>query len=109
VVGAVVSGAPVQVECYAGCRGAETPRCFAVAAAKIEIAEVHDRWLTPDHRYFKVRDGAGAAYVLRDVVASELWQLTLLRRTGGAEPVSPPTESAVCRAVPRGLEKVSHD
>jgi uncharacterized protein with PIN domain len=47
------------VECYAGYRGEEMPRRFGFAGAKIEIAEVVDRWLAPDHRYFKVRDGDG--------------------------------------------------
>jgi hypothetical protein len=81
---------PVEVECYAGYRGEETPRRFEVAGAKIEIAEVVDRWLAPEHRYFKVRDGGGALYILRNDVASDGWQLTFLRRrTNGAEPSSP--------------------
>jgi hypothetical protein len=46
----------VDVECYAGYRGEETPRRFGLAEGKIEIAEIVDRWLSPDHRYFQ---GAG--------------------------------------------------
>jgi hypothetical protein len=57
---------PVDVECYAGYRGEETPRRFGLVGAKIEIAEVVDSWLAPDHRYFKVRDGDGDLYIKTD-------------------------------------------
>ena len=84
---------PVEVECYVGYRGEETPRRFEAAGAKIEIAAVVDRWLAPEHRYFKVRDGDGDLYILRNDVASERWELTFLRRrTNGTEPCSPPTD-----------------
>jgi hypothetical protein len=94
----VWSGTPevplaVDVECYAGYRGEETPRRFGLAAARIEIAEVVDRWLAPDHRYFKVRDGPGDLYILRNDVASKRWELTFFRRrANGAEASSPPTD-----------------
>ncbi len=86
-----MTGTPlrVDVECYAGHRGEETPRRFGLAGARIEIAEVVDRWLAPDHRYFKVRDGQGDLYILRNDVASETWELTFFRRRGdGVEPCS---------------------
>ena len=81
----------VDVECYAGYRGEETPRRFGVAGTKIEIAEVIDRWLAPDHRYFKVRDINGDLYILRNDVRSHRWELTFFRRrtrrtNDGAEP-----------------------
>jgi len=83
----------VDVECYAGDRGEETPRRFELAEAKIEIAEIVDRWLTPDHRYFKVRDGDGDLYILRNDLASERWHLTCFRRcANGAETSSPATD-----------------
>jgi hypothetical protein len=87
-----MTGAPlrVDVECYAGHRGEETPRRFGFTGARIEIAEVVDRWLDPDHRYFKVRDGRGDIYILRNDVASETWELTFFRRhADGGEPSSP--------------------
>ena len=83
----------VDVECYAGYRGEETPRRFGLADAKIEIADIVDRWLAPDHRDFKVRDGDGDLYILRNDVASERWQLTFFRRrANGAETSSPATD-----------------
>jgi hypothetical protein len=82
----------VDVESYAGYRGEETPRRFGLAGAKIEIAEIVDRWLAPDHRYFKVRDTDGDLYILRNDVASERWEVTVFRRReNGAGPSSPPT------------------
>jgi hypothetical protein len=69
----------VDVECYAGYRGEVTPRRFGLAGAKIEIADVVDLWLAPDHRYFKVRDGDGHLYNLRNDIASGRWELTFFR------------------------------
>jgi hypothetical protein len=82
----------VDVECYAGYRGEETPRWFALAGARIEIADVVDRWLAPDHRYFKVRGGDGDLYILRHDIASGRWELTFFRR--GAKGAAPPSASA---------------
>jgi hypothetical protein len=89
------SGRPlaIDVDCNAGYRGEETPRRFWLAGAKIEIAEVVDRWMAPDHRYFKVRDGDGDLYILRNDVASERWELTFFqRRATGAAASSPATD-----------------
>jgi hypothetical protein len=83
---------PVDVECYAGYRGEETPRRFGLVGAKIEIAEVVDSWLAPDHRYFKVRDGDGDLYILRNHVASERWEMTFFRRPNSAESSLPLTD-----------------
>jgi hypothetical protein len=69
----------VAVECYAGYRGEETPRRFTLAGRQIEIAEVVDRWLAPDHRYFKVQDAQGDLYILRNDVAADRWELTSFR------------------------------
>jgi hypothetical protein len=70
----------VEVECYAGYRAEETPRRFRLGTRQIEIADVVDRWQTPHHRYFKVRDTDGELYVLRHDVASDRWDLTASRR-----------------------------
>ena len=67
----------VRVECYAGYRGEETPRRFHLGERTVEVAEVVDRWLAPDHRYFKVRGDDGARYILRHDPDSGEWELTL--------------------------------
>ena len=74
----------VGVECYAGHRGEETPRRFRLGDRQIEVAEVVDAWLAPDHRYFKVRGEDGGLYILRHDVAGGGWLLTLYDRSGGA-------------------------
>ncbi len=66
----------VRVECYAGYRGEETPRRFSFGERQVEVDEVFDRWLTPDHRYFKVRGSDGGVYVLRHDAVSGRWEMT---------------------------------
>ena len=67
----------LQVECYAGYRGEETPRRFTIGTRGIEVLEVIDQWLAPDHRYFKVKGDDDGVYILRHDVASNRWELTL--------------------------------
>jgi hypothetical protein len=71
---------PVRVECYAGYRGEETPRRFRLGADWLEIEEVVDRWLAPDHRYFKVRADDRHTYVLRHDTERQRWELVPYRR-----------------------------
>jgi hypothetical protein len=61
----------VDVECHAGYRGEETPRRFRLGERHVEIAEVIDSWLAPDHRYFKVRDTQSDLHILRSDVAAD--------------------------------------
>jgi hypothetical protein len=67
----------VQVECHAGYRSEETPRRLQFGARRIEVLEVLDRWLGPDHRYFKVRGDDGASYILRHDGDSSRWEVVL--------------------------------
>jgi hypothetical protein len=78
----------VDVECHAGYRGEETPRRFRLGERQVEISEVVDSWLAPNHRYFKVQDTLGDLYILRNDVAADRWELTWFGRTtdGGASP-----------------------
>jgi hypothetical protein len=50
-----------------------------VSGSRVEIAEIVDWWLAPDHWYFKVRDAESNVYILRHEVVSELRHLTFLR------------------------------
>lgn len=67
----------IRVECYSGYRGEETPRRFWLGKNQVEIREVIDRWIGPDHRYFKVLGDEGSVYILRFDVGSWSWELTL--------------------------------
>ena len=70
----------ISVECYAGHRAEETPRAFTVGERRIEVEAVTDRWLAPDHRYFKLRGTDGHTYIIRHDTALDRWELTLFRR-----------------------------
>jgi hypothetical protein len=76
----------VHVDCYAGHRGEQTPRRFSFGRRTIEVEEILDAWLGPDHRYFKLLGSDGACYILRHVVAAERWELTMYDRTGAIGP-----------------------
>lgn len=67
----------IRVECYAGHRGEETPLAFHLGERRIGVVEVLDRWLAPDHRYFKVKGDDGATYIIRHDVPSQHWELTM--------------------------------
>lgn len=65
----------LEVDCYAGYRGEETPRRLEIDGRRVEVVEVIDRWLGQDHRYFKVRGDDGAIYLLRHGDADDRWEL----------------------------------
>ena len=67
----------IRVECYAGYRGEESPRRFFLDQRKIEVLEILDRWLAPDHRYFKLKGDDGAVYIILYDVDQDQWQLTM--------------------------------
>src|SRR5690349_13605642 len=71
----VVTLMKLTVECYAGYRGEETPVRFQLGGGSVEVMEVIDRWLAPDHQYFKVR-AADDIYILRNEVTTGDWELT---------------------------------
>jgi hypothetical protein len=60
----------IEVECYAGYQGEETPRGLKFDERMIEVVEVIDRWLAPDYRYFKLRCRMALTYILRQDVVS---------------------------------------
>ena len=68
----------VRVECYAGSRGEETPRCLYRGPRRIGVEEVLDQWLAPEHRYFRLRGDDGGVYVVRYDIAADRWELTLV-------------------------------
>ena len=70
----------IRVDCYAGHRGEETPRRLIFDGRAVEVAEVMDQWLAPDHRYFKLRGGDGATYIVRHDTASGAWELFQYQR-----------------------------
>lgn len=70
----------IRVECYSGHRGEETPRRFFVGDRTVEVAEVLDRWMAPDHRYFKLKGDDGDTYIIRQDTLADVWELTVYAR-----------------------------
>lgn len=70
----------LKVECYAGYRGDEEPRAFALGERHLDVQAILDRWLAPDHRYFKVAASDGDTYILRHDDATGEWTLGAYRR-----------------------------
>jgi hypothetical protein len=69
----------IDVECYAGHRGEQTPRTLIFGDRRIAVAEVLDAWLAPDYRYFKLRGADGDTYLVRHDERSATWELTMFR------------------------------
>lgn len=67
----------IDVSCYAGYRGDETPKWLMLGDRRVAVSEVIDRWLDPRHRYFKLRGDDGGIYLVRYDVAEDIWELTL--------------------------------
>lgn len=65
----------LRVECHAGYCGEEEPRALHIGGRRIEIADIADRWLAPEHRYFKVRTVEGCTCILRHDSASGVWTM----------------------------------
>ena len=72
----------IQVECYAGYRGEETPRSIQIGERRVQVAEILDRWLAPDHRYFKFESTDGDQWIIRHDSFSAQWELTHFKRAG---------------------------
>lgn len=68
----------IRVECHAGYRGEEEPRAFHLGQRRFDVLEVLDRWIDPDHRYFKVAADDGRKFILRHDTASGNWELAAL-------------------------------
>jgi len=65
----------LEVECYSGYMAEETPRRLLLSRRRVEVVQVLDRWLAPDHRYFKIEGDDGGIYILRYDVAEHRWEL----------------------------------
>jgi len=50
---------------------------------KIAVKEIIDRWLAPDHRYFKIIGDDDAVYIIRQDFETFNWELTLYQAADG--------------------------
>jgi hypothetical protein len=70
----------IQVECYAGYRGEETPRVMVFGTRRVAVKTIIDRWLAPDHRYFKCVGDDGGVYIIRNDVADSSWEVAFFNQ-----------------------------
>lgn len=70
----------IRVECYEGYRGQERPRRLLFGRRQVAVVEIVDRWLDPEHRYFKVRGDDDGLYIICYDVPEDHWELTLFDR-----------------------------
>ncbi|MBN1238418.1 MAG: hypothetical protein JXB36_07940 [Gammaproteobacteria bacterium] len=82
--------ADLRVLCYAGHRGEQTPQQFFLGERAVDVAEVLDSWIAPDHRYFKCRGSDGDVYILRHDVGRDRWELTMFARGSWQDGAEPP-------------------
>ncbi|MDD5306617.1 MAG: hypothetical protein PHU25_04780 [Deltaproteobacteria bacterium] len=66
----------VEVVCYSGYRGEETPRALVVGERRLEVKEVLGRWREPDRRYFELLCADGATYLMSHDEEHDLWELS---------------------------------
>jgi hypothetical protein len=69
----------IRVECYSGYRADERPQRFVLRGRTFEVADVEDRWYSPDADYFRVRADDGNFYILRHDTRGNAWTLDAFR------------------------------
>lgn len=72
----------LRVECYAGHRADQRPRCFYLREHCFQVEEVLDQWYGPDDFFVRVRADDGNIYILRHSQNPNLdaWTLESFRR-----------------------------
>lgn len=70
----------IQVKCYAGYRGEETPRQVQISDGQWEVVKVLDRWLAPQHRYFKVETVDKSLWIIRHDTLTDQWTLSYFKQ-----------------------------
>ncbi len=72
----------IEVECYSGYKGEESPRAFTYGGKRYEITEIVDRWYeegrdprAPRHKYFKVKTTEGEEFLIRHTPRFQGWTL----------------------------------
>lgn len=69
----------IKVACYAGYRGEETPRRIWLGRNCLAVTAILDRWLAPDHRYFKLKTDDDSIWIIRHDTVSEAWEVTFFK------------------------------
>ena len=73
----------ITVACYAGYRGEEIPRVIHFESQNVKVTTIMDRWIGPDHRYFKLIGDDNATYIIRHDIVRWQWELTFYQASNG--------------------------
>jgi len=76
-----VNNLKIEVKCYSGYRGEETPRFILFDDKEIQVNKILDMWLAPDHRYFKLLGSDEGVYIIRYDVEGCFWELTFFQES----------------------------
>ena len=68
-----------RVECYSGHTLHERPKVIYLDDRKLSVVRLEDRWLGPDHTYYKVLVDDGNTYLLRYDRETDSWAMEKLR------------------------------
>ena len=66
-----------RIEVRVEYHGQGAPRRFFIGQREIAVTDTLDRWLDPEHSYFKLRGSDGGIYILRHEVRADHWELIL--------------------------------
>ena len=78
----------INVDCYCGYQGEETPINILMGTSKIVVIKILDRWFAPDHRYFKVLGDDNAIYIIRHDQEKWQWELTFFSEINDQSPMN---------------------
>ena len=68
--------AKTNVQSYASPGGEDEPQSFDVGSARMDVAEIVDRWSMASHRYFKVKLRNRSICILRRDNATHQWEMS---------------------------------
>ena len=77
----------IKVDCYCGYRGEETPKRILMETRKVEVRKILDRWIAPDHRYFKLIGDDNATYIIRHDEKQWQWELIFFSESNDPLPM----------------------
>ena len=74
----------IEVHCHSGYRVDETPKHICFGSRLVAVQQIKDRWIGPDHRYFKITGDDEATYIIRQDRVSKAWELIYYRQASRA-------------------------
>lgn len=71
----------IEVKCYSGYKGEETPHSLLFDDKEIQVKKILDMWLAPDHRYFKLLGSDEVVYIIRHDPEGCFWELIFYQKS----------------------------